>query len=100
MALFTRTVPRVSREAAYLTLSAKVGSVILSAVPLMGAVRIIYAVGKGSATGGGNGGTCPPMFKIFNIMPMGAAWKEWTSNGSRPPNHRVATEPLAVGVQM
>ena len=38
----------------------------------------------GSATGGA-GGRVPPILYVFNIMPMGAAWKESTSNDLPPP---------------
>ena len=50
---------------------------------------------KGSATGR-MGDVSPQYFNFFNIMPMGDAWKEWTSNGLRLPNHRVMTEPLVL----
>ena len=43
---------------------------------------------------GGDGGTGPPQLSAFNIMPMGGAWKELTSNGPRPPNHRAVAPPL------
>ena len=42
-----------------------------------------------SVMGGGTGGTrdrSPAMFSTFNIMPIGVAWKESTSNGPRPPH--------------
>ena len=48
----------------------------------------------GSATGGDGGGTCPPTILIFNITPMGVAWKELTSKCPRPPNFRSMAEPL------
>ena len=34
---------------------------------------------------GGGGDRSPANFSAFNIMPMDDAWKESTSNGSRPP---------------
>ena len=33
----------------------------------------------------GKRGRVPPIFYVFNIMPMGSAWKESTSNVFRPP---------------
>ena len=39
----------------------------------------------GGGTGGGDGGTYPPLFSAFNIMLTGGAWKESTSNGPCPP---------------
>ena len=49
----------------------------------------------GGGTGGG-GGAVPSNFSAFNIMPMGVAWKESTSNGPRapPPNRRALAPPL------
>ena len=49
--------------------------------------------------GGGTGGMgdwSPANFLAFNIMPMGVAWKEWNSNGPRPPppNRRAVAPPL------
>ena len=35
--------------------------------------------------GGGRRDQFPAMFSTFNIMPMGVAWKESTSNDPRPP---------------
>ena len=42
------------------------------------------------------GGPVPAIFSAFNITPMGVAWKESTSNGSRPPplNRRTVAPPL------
>ena len=40
----------------------------------------------GSGSGGmGGGDRSPANFSEFNIMPMGIAWKESTSNGPLPP---------------
>ena len=39
---------------------------------------------------GGDGGTGPPQLSALNIMPMGGAWKELTSNGPRPPSTIIA----------
>ena len=42
------------------------------------------------------GGCVPPILYIFNIMPMGAAWKESTSNGLRPHNHQDVSDVRAL----
>ena len=42
-------------------------------------------MGGGNGGGGGGGTGTPANFSAFNIMPMGVAWKELTSNGPRPP---------------
>ena len=34
---------------------------------------------------GGTGDQSPANFSVLNIIPMGGAWKESTSNGPRPP---------------
>ena len=40
----------------------------------------------GGRNGGGDGGTGPPQtFSVFNIMPMGGAWKELTFFLNTPP---------------
>ena len=45
----------------------------------------------GGGTEGGRGDRSPANISAFNIMPMGVAWKESTSNGSRPPPPIVAS---------
>ena len=49
-------------------------------------------VGWTAVPGGGGGGVRDARFlanfSAFNIMPVGVAWKESTSNGPRPPNRR------------
>ena len=61
--------------------------------PLWTHVRRVWRGGgalyhMGGGTGGG--GAVPSNFSAFNIMPMGVAWKESTSNGPRPPPPIVA----------
>ena len=48
------------------------------------AVATIMLANMGGGTGGGGGDRSPANFLAFNIMPMDVAWKESTSNGSRP----------------
>ena len=48
----------------------------------------------GGGTGEGGGDRTPANFSTFNIMPMGVAWKESTSNGPHPPNRRAVAPPL------
>ena len=38
-----------------------------------------------AAPGGGDGGPIPAIVLTLNIMPIGVAWKESTSNGPHPP---------------
>ena len=49
---------------------------------------------RGSAAGGDGGKASPSIFSTFNITPMDVAWKESTSNGSRPPNLDAVADPL------
>ena len=60
-----------------------------------GNLRYLYA--WAAAPGGGRGDRSPANFSTFNIMPMGGAWKESTSNGPRPPNRRAVAPPLLQG---
>ena len=50
--------------------------------------------GRRHQGGGGTGDRSPVNFSAFNIIPMGVAWKESTSNRPRPPNRRAVTPPL------
>ena len=64
--------------------------VILSAAewrrnPTLGGESPVRAPVRMGGGGGRRGDRSPANFSVFNIMTMGGAWKESTSNGPRPP---------------
>ena len=61
-------------------------------------MKTLLSVTMGGGTGvdGGGGDRSPASFSTFNIMPIGVAWKESTSNDTRPPNRRAVAPPLSV----
>ena len=60
-------------------------------------VHYTFTLGSEAMDGGtaGDGGTGPPQyFSTLSITPIGVAWNESTSNGSRSPNRRAVAPPL------